>query len=105
MEKSSINYKRIFQDILTEKFPNKIPECQSLLAKRKLSALDIITLNQIIFGTKTQENNQKFRSYKKNDILTILHYQKENNLSNIEVAAHFNLSRNTIAKWKKNSLV
>lgn len=45
--------------------------------------------------------------HKHNDeasIQMILSYQKENQLSNLRVANEFNLSRYTIAKWKKVSI-
>ena len=56
-------------------------------------------LNEIIFGKKTE--NQKFKSYKRSDILKILDYQKKYKLNNSQLANHFNISRNTVTKWKK----
>lgn len=56
--------------------------------------------NEIIFGKKTE--NQKFKSYKRSDILKILDYQKKHKLNNIQLAKHFKMSRNTITKYKKN---
>lgn len=72
--------------------------------KKELSAVDIIELNKRIFGTKDEEvkkMNQKLRSYNKSDILDILTYQKNNKMSNLKVAEHFGLSRNTMTKWKR----
>jgi DNA-binding transcriptional regulator YiaG len=45
--------------------------------------------------------NQKFRSYKIPDIQKILDYQNKYQLNNSQFANHFQLSRNTVAKWKK----
>ena len=101
------NYKLIFSDILDKKYPEKKKECEDLLRKNDLSVLNILELNQKIFGVNkdTQIFNQKCRAYKKSDILQILDYQKNNNLTNTELANHFKISRNTISKWKKVFLV
>ena len=101
------DYKTIYQDILQEHFPEKLPDCYSILNKNNLSAIDILKLNEKIFGShrKNFEENQKHRSYSPSDILQILEYQKENNLNNTQLATHFKLSRNTVAKWKKLFLV
>lgn len=92
------NYKRIYTDILKRKYPDKIKECKHILDKRNLSALDVIALNQKIFGTVV---NQKHRSFSQSDIFKILEYQKKHNLNNSQLAMHFNLSRNTVTKWRK----
>lgn len=107
MKKLSINYKNIFQDVLDKKYPNKKKDCLSLLQKNHLSAIDIMEINKRIFGTTREKNryNQRHRSYSRSDILSILNYQKKNNMNNIQLANHFNLSRNTVSKWKKMFLV
>ncbi|CAI8842149.1 helix-turn-helix domain-containing protein [Chryseobacterium sp. IT-36CA2] len=104
MKKSTINYQQIFMDILDAKYPEKKAACLPLLQKENLSEIDIITLNQKIFGKadkKIENLNQKHRSYGKSAILKILDFQKKNNMNNLELASYFNLSRNTITKWKK----
>lgn len=105
MEKNKlINYKRIYQDLLTMKFPDKIRDCQSLLDKKELTGLDIIQLNEKIFDDPNKQTtmyNQQLRSYIKSDILKILEYQDKYQLNNTQLAIHFKLSRNTVAKWKK----
>ncbi|MGC4128924.1 MAG: helix-turn-helix domain-containing protein [Bergeyella sp.] len=108
MKNNQPDYKTIYRDILQKKYPEKKQECLPLIREKKnLSVLDIIELNIKIFGTspETFEENQKHRSYSKSDILKILDYQKKHNLNNIELARHFKLSRNTVAKWKKMFLV
>lgn len=98
------DYGKIFQDILKKKFPNKLNDFKFLLKKKDFSALDVIQLNNKIFGVINKENdsfNQKSRSYSQSDILYILNYQKEYSFSNTQVANHFKLSRNTVSKWKK----
>ncbi|SMP94191.1 hypothetical protein SAMN05421679_105273 [Epilithonimonas pallida] len=101
------DYKNIYLDILQKKYPHKKEECRILLSKENLSVLNIIELNQRIFGKdkESMQFNQKHRSYKKSDILNILDYQKKYKLNNCELANHFKLSRNTVAKWKKMFLV
>ncbi|WP_300685412.1 helix-turn-helix domain-containing protein [Chryseobacterium sp.] len=97
------DYKRIFKDIILFNYPEKEEECKNMLNKEELSTLDIIYLNQKIFGNEnknTQKLNQSLRSYNKKDIIEILEYQKKNKLNNSELASHFKMSRNTISKWK-----
>lgn len=98
------NYKRIYSDIIEQKFPHKKVVCEKLLGKKVLSALDIMELNKRIFGTKDQnlkKMNQKLRSYNESDILSILDYQKNHRMNNLQVAEHFGLSRNTMTKWRR----
>lgn len=92
-------------DILSKKYPEKEHKCRYILEKKELSVLDIIKINEIIFGITDKEesiNNQKHRSYDHSTVLEILNYQKKNKLNNSQLATHFKLSRNTIAKWRKN---
>jgi DNA-binding transcriptional regulator YiaG len=99
------NYKRIYLDIIQTKFPEKKILCDKFFFKTALSTLDIIELDNIIFGNfekKTIFFNQSHKSFDKKSIMKILIYQKKNRLSNSQVATHFNLSRNTITAWKKS---
>lgn len=97
------DYKKIYTDILIKKFPYKHEECKGLLQKQKLSALDIIVLNKKIFGKDeySLSRNQKHRSYSESDILEMLHYQKKHKINDSQLAKHFNLSRNSVTKWKR----
>jgi|SRR5690606_2112501 len=102
------DYKKIYSDILKFKFPHKKEACKPLLEKENLSAIDVIELNKIIFGATDKNTltfNQKHRSYHKADILKILNFQKKNHLNNVQLANHYKISRNTIAKWKNHFLV
>lgn len=102
------DYKTIYTDILNKKYPHKKQDCKNILDKNNISVLDILELNRKIFGNSDKETesfNQKHRSYSKTDIIKILDYQKKHNLNNIQLARHFKLSRNTIAKWKKIFIV
>lgn len=98
------NYHKIYSDIIQLKYPEKEKYCQSILSKKELSALEVIMINDIIFSKYKKENlvfNQMHRAYNKQTILEILNYQKNNKLNNSQLALHFKLSRNTVAKWKK----
>lgn len=66
--------------------------------------MDVITLNSKIFNLNDKDTltfNQKHKSYDEQTILEMLNYQQKHELNNVELANHFKLSRNTIAKWKK----
>lgn len=98
------DYKQIYTDLLTEKFPEKLAEDHIINKLDNLhSAIDVLKLNQLIFGEqeyREQVNNRRLRSYDEDSIIKILRYQRENNLSNIQLSNHFKMSRNTITKWK-----
>ncbi|WP_114821098.1 helix-turn-helix domain-containing protein [Chryseobacterium sp. KLBC 52] len=98
------NYKQIYHDIILEQFPNKMKQCQNILSKSVLSALDVIKLNSILWR-KHNVNNQKHKSYDKASILKMLEFQKKNKMNNLQLAAHFNVSRNTVTAWKKRFLI
>ena len=105
MIRTQPNYRLIYNDLINTKHPNKQKECSTILGKKEISMLDVIKLNTIIFGIKDRETymlNQKHRSYDQKTVIEILNYQRKNELNNTEVANHFNLSRNTVAKWKKH---
>ncbi|MBN9313459.1 MAG: transposase [Chryseobacterium sp. 39-10] len=97
------DYKKIYTDILNKKIPEKKEECKHFLKKANLSSVDIIELNNKLFGInkETEKFDQRHRSYSKSDILRILDYQKKNKLNNSQLANHFRLSRNTVTKWNK----
>lgn len=98
------NYKKIYTDIITMKYPEKMEDCRNILSKSTLSTMDVINLQKKLFGPENisaGQLNQLHKSYDRSTILSILNYQKEHRLNNIQVAEHFNLSRNTVAKWKK----
>jgi len=85
------------------KYPEKQVYCENLLSKEELSELDVILLDEILCESNKDEKNlnAKHRSYDKHSIFKILEYQKKTGLNNIQLARHFKLSRNTIAKWKR----
>lgn len=108
MEKSKPDYRRIYSDIIIKKYPHLKEEYMSILGKKNWSVLDVLHINKKIFGipeTETAHFNQRHRSYNKSDIFEILDYQKIHNLNNSQLAEHFRLSRNTVAKWKKMFLM
>jgi regulatory protein YycH of two-component signal transduction system YycFG len=72
------NYKKIFQDIIKMKFPDKLSVCSSILSKEELSVLDILKINRLLFGMDkdTEIFNQKHRSYDEQARREILEFQK-----------------------------
>ncbi len=104
----SPDYKRIYNDMINLKYPDKKEICNHLLSKKALSTLDIIEISNILFNKNSTENtrfNQMHRSYNKSTIFHILEYQKQHNLNNSQLARHFKISRNTITKWKNIFLI
>ncbi|WP_223609329.1 helix-turn-helix domain-containing protein [Chryseobacterium sp. OSA05B] len=98
------DYKKIYSDILQFLHPEKNEACKSFMSKDIFSVQDVIKINTIIFGKRTDTNfsqNQKYRSYDERAILEILDYQKKHKLNNMQLAQHFSLSRNTVTKWRK----
>src|SRR5690554_7894105 len=92
------DYKQILWDILNLKYPERKEELTPILEKQNLSAVDVLEINQKIFGSyrKNQLVNQRYRAYNKSDIFKILDYQKKHRLNNSQLAKHFKISRNTI---------
>ncbi|WP_223606295.1 helix-turn-helix domain-containing protein [Chryseobacterium sp. OSA05B] len=90
---------KIFSDIISKKFPEKKSSCKNFLEKGKLSSLDVITLNRILFQDGEIANEHK--SYDDESITEILEYQIKTRMTNTEIASVFKLSRNTLAVWKK----
>ncbi|KXH82796.1 hypothetical protein [Chryseobacterium kwangjuense] len=99
---NSPDYKKIYQDILRIKYPEKTEACKNILKKRHLTSMDVVLLNEIIFGKESIISNQPHKSYDCDTIHEILNFQIKNQLNNSQLAKHFKLSRNTILKWKKN---
>lgn len=104
VKQTNPDFKLIYSDILKKLHPEKTGDCIKLLSKKKLSVRDILELNEKIFG-RSEKSNQKYRSYDRPFILHILEFQKSNHLNNIQLAKHFNVSRNSVAKWKKSYLI
>lgn len=97
------DYKKIYWDLISEKFPLQLKDYQKFFDKKKLSCLDVIELNKKLFPDNDAKNfNQKHKSYDKESIVMMLKYQRDNKLNNSQLALHFNVSRNTITSWKKN---
>ena len=100
------NYKNIYLDIISKKFPSKKDTYEKVLSKNTLTNYDVIVLNKELFpNAKNQTENQKLKSYTKETILKILDYQKAKKIKVTELARHFSISRNTIAKWRKIYIV
>ncbi|AYZ12777.1 helix-turn-helix domain-containing protein [Chryseobacterium arthrosphaerae] len=93
------DYQKIYFDYIQSKSPEKMKQCEFFFQKKKVTSLDVIKINTIIFGY--EKDSLKNRSFSALDITYILAYQKKKKLNNKQLAVHFKLSRNTVAKWKK----
>ena len=99
-----VDYKKLYTDMIAYQYPDLLEEFKSILSKENIISFDILMLQNKILSKAFRGNikeSQKFRSYDEATIKKILKFQKTNKLSNNQVALHFKLSRNTIAKWKK----
>ncbi|GEN75635.1 helix-turn-helix domain-containing protein [Chryseobacterium hagamense] len=97
------NYKKIYSDMISMKYPEKALFCQKLLKKNSINIMDVISLNSIINENNSDlfSTNQRLKSYDQPTILKMLDYQKKHALNNIQLAKHFKISRNSVTKWKK----
>lgn len=96
------NYVKIYTDLINYKYPKKKDLLQLFKGKQNLSAIDVLTINHLLFGVTNPQDvdNQKHKAYDLETIDYILSYQKENLLTNTAVSKLFKVSRNTISKWK-----
>lgn len=98
------NFHKIYSDLISRKYPENKEAYEILMNKEVLTNIDVINIDRIITGSMEKENvvfNQQHRSYDLNTIEYILSYQKVHRINNSKLAEHFNLSRNTVAKWIK----
>jgi len=98
------NYNKIYLDIIDQKFPERKQELIPLLSKEIITSLEVINIQRKIFNLQSKEVNifdQQRKSYDEESIKNILQYQISNKLNNKQTAIFFNLSRNSVAKWKK----
>lgn len=101
----SPDYIAIYQDIIKKKHPEKEEKCKDFLQKKKLTTREVISLNNLIFGKEKSfgtRKNSKFRSYDKETVQYIINYQQRNKLNHSQTAKYFKISRNTLAKWRKD---
>lgn len=98
------DYYKIFYDLISVKFPNKKDEYEQKFRGKILTNIDVMEASNFIFKRSDEYSisfNQKHKSYDANSILEILTYQKTHILNNSEISRLFQVSRNSIAKWKK----
>lgn len=98
------NYDKIYKSIIIKLGLYGKKEITYLLNKKDKSVLDILKLNELLFGIQTKEAkklNHKYRAYDEKTVRYILDYQKHKKLTNKKVAELFGISRTTITKWHK----
>lgn len=98
-------YYKLYADMIKDKYPEKKEQCIGYLERTDWTALDVISINNILFG-KGQDRtdiaiDMKHRSYDPDSIHKILNDQQKSKMTNKEIAYKYGLSRNTIAKWKR----
>ena len=103
-EQNKPDYERIFRE-LAEKGNIPAEQHKQLFSRKSWSNLDVIQVNEQLFGNKKNNEsiafNQKHKAYDEESIIRILAYQRRHGLSNAQIAKMFKLSRNTIAKWHR----
>lgn len=98
------DYKKIYTDLITLKYPHLMENCRVFLEKDYLMSYDVLKISSIITNKDDQEAisfNARHKSYDPVTILKILDYQRKYKCSNLQLAEYFKLSRNTVTKWKK----
>ncbi|WP_426478043.1 helix-turn-helix domain-containing protein [Chryseobacterium sp. CBSDS_008] len=101
------DYKKIYTDLITLKYPHLMEKCRSFLEKESLVSYDVLQLSSIITCRDDRETlsfNARHKCYDLDTIMRILDYQKKYGCSNQQLAGYFSLSRNTVTKWKKKFL-
>lgn len=97
-------YKKLYADMIRDKYPEKVVRCARFLKKDRWIALDVIQINEILFGSSKDKSDvrvdRKHRAYDRESIQKILQYQQENELTNQAIVEEFGVSRNTVSKWK-----
>lgn len=98
-------YNKLYADLIRDKYPEKRSVCAIYFRKKHWTALDVIAVNELLFGSHKKQGDRKIdkmhRSYDKESIRQILRHQQSNKLSNKELANQYGLSRNTVAKWRR----
>ena len=95
------HYEIIYKDIAAH-LGKTLTESQIQKLSKIEKTLDVLEVNAMLFGKgKTSKITQQMRTYQTEDKVAILQYQQQNQLSNQQTANHFKMSRNTIAKWKR----
>ena len=97
-------YQKLYADMIRDKYPDKENLLKQFLKKESWTTLDVIEVNDLLFGLDKNKNSvrraMKHRAYDEESVKQILEYQKKNKLNNTQLANKYNLSRNTVKKWK-----
>ncbi len=96
------NYSALYFDLATA-LGKTLSESERNRIAHIHKSVDILQVNELLFGSSISKETQQMRTYKQEDRDYILAYQKKEKLNNIQTANHFKMSRNTIAKWKQEA--
>jgi len=97
------DFGRIFREIAQKKKHSE-SVIGHIVNIEEWNSLNVIKVSEKIGEKPRGKNlklNRKHRAYDEQSVKEILNYQKINNLNNSEMMRLFNISRNSIAKWKK----
>ena len=97
------NYNLIYQDLLKASFPDKMENraVKNFFESSNKKAIDLINFNAFISSENLQEN-KKHSCFDEASIKEMLQYQEENDLTNDQIAALYNISLTSLRKWKKH---
>ncbi len=109
LSKKKIKYKSLYLDFIDDtEFESHIDKSflkESVMKIDEITSREIYKLNTLIREYSKSEYTwiqyQQLKSYDKDHILRVLKEQKEYDLSNSEISRKYNMSRNTIARWKR----
>lgn len=100
-----MNYKRIYISLIKEVNPDLLKNSRVQWILNNLSSfIYVIELNDILFNNNCKNKSlldSRLRSYKVDDIIMILKYQKNNNLTNSDIIKRYGISRTTLFNWRK----
>ena len=96
------DYLLIFQDLAKERYKDLVPNHIQERIENLNNHLDVLEVNKLIFNQNySSKETAQMKAYDRASIEKVLKIQEKDSLSNREIATMFHLSRNTIAKWRK----
>jgi Transcriptional regulator containing PAS, AAA-type ATPase, and DNA-binding domains len=98
------NYTKIYQDMLKEKAPDKLKDPEIKRQLKKLNTTEnVLSFNEKVFKQSKESllHNQKLKTYDKQTILKLLHYQEKHGFSTSHMSKKYKISRTTLTKWRK----
>lgn len=97
------NYKKIYQDILREQFPEKLKDPKVIKQLNNLDTAEaVLKLNEMLFEHSEKKHDIKgLKFYDEKTVLKLLKYQDKHGFSNKYMSQKYKISRSTIIRWRK----